>query len=274
MSNLLIPAASAGVGFLIGGPVGAEVGWLAGSIYEQSKNVSNTQVGDLRIQTAQYGVPINYVVGQQRVAGNIIWASQKRPYTLKTSSKGQPATTVTCYNQDMAILLCKGPIIGIHKVWANNNLIINGNAVTFGTITGGSGYGPPGEYTVPMTGGSGTGMVCRLLVLSGTVNSCTIIVDGTGYKVGDVVSCSNASIGGTGSGFSIPITVVKTSVAGLGTLYDGTQTTADPTMVAAMGAQNVPSYNGLAYMVLTNFNLGSSGYVPNFSFEIYGPQGF
>ena len=277
MAQLAIPIATAGLGYLIGGPMGGELGWMIGSAYAASQQViQQPAAGDLLIQTSSYGVPIPYCVGNNRIAGNIIWASQKRPYTIKTSSKGQPTTEATGYRQDMAILICKGPITGIHKVWADNNLVINGNGVTLGTITPGSGYNTPGEYPhVPMTGGSGTGMTCKIMVLSGGVVSVTVEVDGVGYQAGDVVSCSNSYLGGSGSGFSIPVSTAYASVAGLGTLYTGTGTQlADPTMVAALGAANVPAYRGLAYMVLQDFNLGTSGYVPNFSFEVYGPTGF
>lgn len=77
-----------------------------------------------------------------------------------------------------------------------------------GTITGGSGYAN-GTYTnVPLTGGSGTGAVAATVVVSvGTVTSVTIATNGTGvnYAYGDTLSASNTNLGGTGSGFSIPV---------------------------------------------------------------------
>jgi hypothetical protein len=81
-----------------------------------------------------------------------------------------------------------------------------------GTITGGSGYGN-GTYTnVPLTGGSGTGAVATSIVVSvGTVTSVTIATNGTGigYAYGDTLSASNANLGGTGSGFSIPVALLS-----------------------------------------------------------------
>jgi len=77
-----------------------------------------------------------------------------------------------------------------------------------GTITGGSGYAN-GTYTnVPLTGGSGTGAVAATVVVSvGTVTSVTIATNGTGvnYAYGDTLSASNTNLGGTGSGFSVPV---------------------------------------------------------------------
>ena len=197
MANLIIPAASAGIGYLIGGSTGAQVGWMLGSSYSASQQkIEQPAAGDLRIQTAQYGVSIPYVIGKQRVAGNIIWASAKRTYQVsqKTGKGGGPTVVSTGYKQDMAILLCKGPIVGVSRVWANNALIVDGR------------------------------------------------------------------------------TEAKPLV---GDLYLGSDSqTPDVTMEGVLGAGNVPAYRGLAYIVLKDFNLGTSGAVPNFSFEILGAQGF
>jgi hypothetical protein len=95
-----------------------------------------------------------------------------------------------------------------------SNILITPSARTtnvisaLGTITGGSGY-TNGTYTnVPLTGGSGTGAVAATVVVSvGTVTSVTIATNGTGvnYAYGDTLSASNTNLGGTGSGFSIPV---------------------------------------------------------------------
>jgi hypothetical protein len=197
MANLIIPAVSAGVGYMMGGPTGAQVGWMIGSTIQGSRTkIEQAAVGDLLIQTAQYGISIPYIVGKQRVAGNIIWASKKRTYKIeqKSGKGGGPTAVSTGYKQDMAILICKGPIVGISRVWANNAVIIDGR------------------------------------------------------------------------------TTVKPLV---GTLYTGTQVQMpDTTIETAEGAGKVPAYRGIAYIVLKDFDLGTSGAVPNFSFEVLGTQGF
>lgn len=48
----------------------------------------------------------------------------------------------------------------------------------------------------------------------------------------------------------------------------GDAQTPDPTITAHEGAGNVPAYQGIAYLVLTDYNLGAAGRVPNFSFEV------
>lgn len=197
MSNLVIPAVSAGIGYMIGGPTGAQVGWMVGSSIQAGRTkIQQEAVGDLRIQTAQYGVPIPYVIGKQRIAGNVIWASEKRTYDIetKTGKGGGPTVVSKGYRQDLAILICKGPIVGISRVWSNNKLIIDGR------------------------------------------------------------------------------TEAKPLV---GDLYLGTDDQLpDVTIEAKEGAGNVPAYRGLAYIVLKDFDLGTSGALPNFSFEVLGAQGF
>lgn len=196
MANLVVPAVTAGIGYLVGGPTGAQIGWMVGSSYQASRQkLEQPAVGDLRIQTAQYGVPIYTVVGRQRVAGQVVWASKKRTYKIETQTGkgGGPTVVSTGYKQDLAILLCRGPITGITTVWANNKKIIDGSTE------------------------------------------------------------------------SKPL---------VGTLYTGTNDqTPDPVMEAALGAGNVPAYRGFAYIVLEDYDLGTSGAVPNFSFEILGRRG-
>ena len=195
MSNLVLPIGGAAVGYLIGGPTGAQIGWMAGSYATSRRNqedTANETVGDLRVQTSQYGTNIPVPVGKQRIAGNIIWAADKTTYEIKQGSSGgkgsQPAVTGTGYKISMAIAICKGPILGVQRVWAGGKLIVD----------------------------------CR----------------------------TDAN----------PL---------IGTLYTGSNTQLpDPTMESILGAGNVPGYRGLAYIVLTDFDLGTSGAIPQFSFEI------
>lgn len=190
MSQLVIPAVGAVGGFMIGGPTGAQIGWAVGSYYQASKQeIRQDSVGDLRIQTAGYGTNIPIVIGRQRVSGNIIWASEKKPYDIKTrAGKGGPSTVSTGYRIDCLIAICAGPILGVSKVWADGELIID--------------------------------------------------------------SSTEAK----------PL---------IGELYLGTTTQdADPTYQAAVGADNAPAYRGLAYISLTDFDLGVQGRIPNFSFEV------
>lgn len=95
--------------------------------------------------------------------------------------------------------------------YANSTVIPDrGPIVTLGTITPGSGYGS-GTYTgVALTGGNGTLATATVVVTAGAVTSVTLTNEGSYYTAGNVLSAAAASLGGTGSGFSIPVATVRT----------------------------------------------------------------
>jgi hypothetical protein len=61
-----------------------------------------------------------------------------------------------------------------------------------------------------LTGGTGTGAEATIEVENGAVTKVTITKDGKGYAVGDELSAAVAKVGGTGSGFKVPVTAVTT----------------------------------------------------------------
>lgn len=202
MANLVISAAGAAVGYLVGGPTGASIGWTIGSALsakDPQTAMSAPSVGDLKVQTSQYGVTIPVCVGLQRVSGNIFWATDKTAHTVKTKTNeggkggltgggGSVSMVSTTYSVNLAIGICKGPILGIRRVWADGKLII------------------------------------------------------------DASTTANPLIG---------------------TLYVGDNTQLpDATMESHLGSGNVPAYRGLAYIVLSNYDLGVTGRIPMFSFEV------
>ena len=192
MANLVISGVGAAAGYFIGGPTGAQLGWMLGSYLSADQaEPGQPTYGDLRVQTASYGTNIPVAVGVQRVAGNVIWASDKVPYETRSGGGGKgggPETVTVGYKVNMAIALCKGPILGIRRVWGDGQILVDA-----------------------------------------TVDANPLI----------------------------------------GTLYLGGNTQLpDPTMQSALGAGNVPAYRGLAYIVLSGFDLGVSGRIPMFSFEV------
>lgn len=126
MSNMTFSLIGAGVGSFFG-PYGAQIGWMLGSAIDSSRQVIDQKsIGDLKVQTSQYGEVIPYIFGMNRVAPNIIWSSEKKPYTIKTKQgKGGPTVETTGYTVDMLLSICHGPILGISRVWANEKLIVD-----------------------------------------------------------------------------------------------------------------------------------------------------
>jgi hypothetical protein len=100
---------------------------------------------------------------------------------------------------------------------ASQTQVINTAATTgqigvLGAITGGSLY-TNGSYTnVPLTGGTGSGATANITVSGGAVTAVTLVSRGTGYTAADSLSAAAANIGGTGSGFTIPVSSITQQV--------------------------------------------------------------
>ena len=107
---------------------------------------------------------------------------------------------------------------------------------TLNTLVGGSGY-VNGTYTnVSLTGGSGAGAKATIVVSGGAVTSVTVTTFGAGYQVGNSLSASNTSLGGTGAGFSIAVAtlypqVIVMSLAAIATGTDTVTFTTNPNLI-------------------------------------------
>jgi hypothetical protein len=71
---------------------------------------------------------------------------------------------------------------------------------------GGSGYVNGNYSNVPLTGGSGTGALATIVAAGSVVTSVnTDNAPGSGYTAGNVLSASNANLGGSGSGLALTV---------------------------------------------------------------------
>jgi hypothetical protein len=95
---------------------------------------------------------------------------------------------------------------------------------TLGSVTGGSGYTNGTYNNVPLTGGSGANATATVVVSGGAVTSVTITLRGASYVVGNTLSASNTNLGGTGAGFSIPVTAIYAQTITLSVAASGTGT--------------------------------------------------
>ena len=91
-----------------------------------------------------------------------------------------------------------------------------------GAITAGTSYTTGTYSNVSLTGGSGSGATANIVVSGGGVTTVTLVNGGTGFVVGNTMSALAANIGGTGSGFSIPVATVgnTTGTTWLGDNFD------------------------------------------------------
>jgi hypothetical protein len=98
--------------------------------------------------------------------------------------------------------------------------IVQGQITTVGSLVGGTLYTNGIYQNVALTGGSGANAVADIVVSGGVVTSVKVTFGGNFYVVGDVLSC--ASLGSTGTSFTITVTEVSnsTGTSWLGTNYD------------------------------------------------------
>lgn len=144
---------------------------------------------------------------------------------------------------------------------------LNSEIDSLGGVTGGSGY-TNGTYTgVALTGGSGTGAQGTVVISGGVVTSVTLTSRGVGYKAGDYLGLVPDTVGGTGSGFSVPVSTIATQSIGVlgaitgGTGYtDGTYTGVALTGGSGTGAKATIVVSGGVVTSATITNSGT-GYV-------------
>ena len=90
-----------------------------------------------------------------------------------------------------------------------NQFTFTGLILTLNTLVGGTLY-TDGTYTnVTLTGGSGSGAKATIVVAGAVVTTVTLTKAGNGYVIGDTLSATAATIGGTGSGFSIKVATIN-----------------------------------------------------------------
>jgi hypothetical protein len=117
--------------------------------------------------------------------------------------------------------------------------ITTSNIQTLGTITPGSGYVDGSYSNVTLTGGSGANAKATIGVSGGAVATVTITARGAGYVVGDVLSATAASLGGTGAGFSIPVTAIYTQAI---EMSDASTGTGSVSLTFSIPANLIPMY--------------------------------
>ena len=137
----------------------AAIGWTAGTILgqllfsEKQQSINEgPRLADLRVQASSYGVGIPIVAGTVKLAGNLLWTSGIRESVTETTEEvgkggGAEVTNRTySYFASFQIGLCKGPITGVRRIWAEGELIYDANANNVDQIAAAGALG--GQITV------------------------------------------------------------------------------------------------------------------------------
>lgn len=143
---------------------------------------------------------------------------------------------------------------------SQSNLEYPGPITGVGQITGGSGY-VNGTYTgVPLVGGlmGPQPALATVTVSGGAVTSVTITTPSSNFVVGDVLTASSSSLGGTGGGFSVVVQTVSNVFPTLdlknatGTGYPDIVSTS--TVPGERGIFTTPVNQVTGYSVLARYN--------------------
>lgn len=301
IGNFLAP----GVGGIIGGAIGAGVGGYIDNsfLYPSLFPPKDTLVGKLKqieLDTVSEGAPANYCFGPHcRVGGARIWQSELKETSRRLGGKGGPAGKITkySYSVDLAIAVSHTEIRKIRKIYADGKIIFSEEPAEIFESNQVSARVVKVKPLAPLvdTTVSFLEIVCPTsvsnfkkfrsgakLVVSGFANA----QNNTGNEGKKIISIrgegSNSVIrifSGEGvkdeaAGHTITLsqTIDKFAAnrADSFTFYTGSQTqNQDPLIAAYEGTENVPSYRGVAYVVIQGLQLEYYGNrVPTFSFEV------
>ena len=284
---------------------GAMWGWSIGTVVggllfpPSMPATSLGKLDDLRVSSSSYGTFVPQVWGQFRVAGQYIWSTPLQEHTQGSSGKG--GVSIYTYTASFAVLVCKGPVKSIGRIWMNDMIVYDPNVIV-GTIpsvlvVSGAGFSPAnGTYTLSGTLFSSstntyTNGTCDITYVAGEWQILHPSVIGT-FK-GSIPYYLNTSgstnvpltgwtdaIGTTGAAPTITVStyepVSATTAAGVTIegIYLGTRgQSADPLMTASLSASGNPNpaYTGYCYItfqdsVLTNYG----NRLPNVQVEVFG----
>ena len=144
--------------------------------------------------------------------------------TVFTDTFNEVSGSVFLYSDTYNTQVALNQVISGSNIPTNTTVvaITTSNIETLGAITPGTGYVNGSYANVTLTGGSGSGAKATIGVSGTAVTTVTITARGAAYLVGDVLSATAASLGGTGAGFAIPVTdiyaqAIQMSAAATGT---------------------------------------------------------
>lgn len=126
MASLVLGAAGAAVGSFFG-PLGTSIGWAVGAGIGNAlfpgKGQDGPRLSDLKVHNSSYGQMIPITYGTVRIAGCVIWSTDRVEHEHHSGGKGGPEETSYTYTISFAVGICEGPIGGVLRIWADSRLV-------------------------------------------------------------------------------------------------------------------------------------------------------
>lgn len=258
----------------------------------------------LRVQTSAYGQVIPILYGQNRIAARLIWAGdfQAIPHTSTTKVGGKGlgsgggnaiSNTTYTYQTAVAMALCQGPILNFHNVWdTKGKLTLITASVPF-TVPGGGGgitVTPPGSGVFHSHRGVGRADTFSFsqtdfgsdgsVPFAGTQQTPMVQVGSSPGAGQFTQSGATFNFSAADAGKVMTITYVysvpdsnsngqpqqKLSL----TLFLGSRPQTAWSYLTSQHPGQDLGYNGIAYVASSAMDLGTSGALPNLSFEVLG----
>lgn len=118
------------VGQYFGGPIGGMIGGMvAGLISPENTTTYGPKLNDLKVLTSTYNNPIPLIFGRARVAGQVIFSTEKMPHeeAITEGGKGGPTATQvnTVYTLTFAVAICANQIDEIRKMYIAGACVFN-----------------------------------------------------------------------------------------------------------------------------------------------------
>lgn len=146
MAQLALAGGGSAIGGYFGGPIGAQLGWMAGSlignaIFGGPEGPDTTRegprLGDLTVSSSTFGSPIAIAYGTVRVAGNMIWSSgiQEIKNVVESEAAGGgkgggggaaegSTTSITyTYRASFAMAFAEGEADDVLRIWADGKVL-------------------------------------------------------------------------------------------------------------------------------------------------------
>lgn len=271
---------------------------------KQSNAKTQTKLLGYNVQTSIYGRPVTIVYGQNLITANVFGFYDWKADPVKQSggkggsgkgSGGGKGGSSQQYNYKCALQLglCEGPIPGLGDIWIDKIHMVLNQSTETGSIPSGGGTFTP-DNASNFYADLGTGNVQAYSVTAndyGSPGSVTLTGDQTvplkrvtsspGFNEYSVDPMTGIyTFGPSASGLSVQVTYAwsdpNASIDGnpVGnlalTFINGARGQAPWTYLLTKHADQALGYTGLAYVASELLDLGTTGVVSNYKFEVFG----